>query len=202
MKSDVIVVNSSGKGMSEALQETESVSSYKKLDAKESLHLRLLSEEMMGLMRALTGEKEALFWIEDNDGQFELHLKTMTMMNSEKRKKLLGSSTSGKNSAATGILGKLRDVFEKMLDADGGPLPEFYADGLMYDHLEDPMAVSMTNAMTSWSLRKYMESYSENEAAEKKESDNLEQSIVTALADEVKIFINGSAVEMIIYKKN
>ena len=202
MKSDVIVVNSSGKGMEEALREAEAVSAYKKLDPKECLHLRLLSEEMMGLMRSLTGEKEALFWIEDTNGQYELHLKTMTMMNSEKRKKLLESSTSGKNSAATGILGKLKDVFERMLDAESSSLPEFYADGLMYDHLEDPMAVSMTNAMTSWSLRKYMESFYENEGSDKKESDNLEQSIVTALADEVKIFIDGSAVEMIIYKKN
>lgn len=203
MKSDVIVVRSSGEGIEKALGETEAVSSYKRLGKKESLHLRLLGEEMMGLIRSLTGEKEALFWIEDKDGQFELHLRTMTIMNSDKRKKLLEASTSGKNSAASGILGKLKDVFERMLDSDGmGVLPEYYADGLMVDSSTDPMAISMQHSMTSWSLRKYMDSahYGEDDAAGKS-SDGLEQSIVTALADEVKIFIDGSAVEMIIYKK-
>lgn len=201
MKSDLILVKSNGDGIDEALRNTEAVSAYKGLSPKESLHLRLLSEEMMGLIRALTGDKEAVFWIEDNCGQFELHLKTMTIMNSEMRKKLLSTSTSGKNSSATGILGKLKDVFERMLDSDGGDMPSFYTDGLMYDQVDDPMAVSMQNAMMSWSMRKYIEAVSAESGSGVKESDGLEQSIVTALADEVKIFIDGSAVEMIIYKK-
>ena len=85
MKTDVIVVSSSGKQMQAALDQAEKVASYKGLSAKNALHLRLLTEEMMGMMRALTGETEGRFWIEDQDGVYQLHLAVETTLTSTKR---------------------------------------------------------------------------------------------------------------------
>ena len=206
MKSDVIAVSSGGEGMEEALRQTEDVASYKKLDKKNALHLRLLGEEMMGMLRSLTGETEASFWIEDNkQGVFELHLKTVTVMDAEKRGELLKVSTSGKNSAAKGIMGKIRDIFETMLAPDDLSPPNYYESGLQYDGFDmtdDPMKLAMIS-VTSWSLEQYRESVKaeENSPDKAEEWDELEKSIVANLADEVKIFINGNAVEMVIYKK-
>lgn len=206
MKSDVIAVSSGGEGMEEALRQTEDVASYKKLDKKNALHLRLLGEEMMGMLRSLTGETEASFWIEDNkQGVFELHLKTVTVMDAEKRGELLKVSTSGKNSAAKGIMGKIRDIFESMLAPDDLSPPNYYESGLQYDGFDmtdDPMKLAMIS-VTSWSLEQYRESVKaeENSPDKAEEWDELEKSIVANLADEVKIFINGNAVEMVIYKK-
>ncbi len=206
MKSDVIAVSSGGEGMEEALRQTEDVASYKKLDKKNALHLRLLGEEMMGMLRSLTGETEASFWIEDNkQGVFELHLKTVTVMDAEKRGELLRVSTSGKNSAAKGIMGKIRDIFESMLAPDDLSPPNYYESGLQYDGFDmtdDPMKLAMIS-VTSWSLEQYRESVKaeENSPDKAEEWDELEKSIVANLADEVKIFINGNAVEMVIYKK-
>ena len=75
MKTDVITVSSRGKQMEKALEQADKVAAYKGLSAKDALHLRLLTEEMMGLMRSITGEKEGTFWIEDQDGEYQLHLR-------------------------------------------------------------------------------------------------------------------------------
>ena len=60
--------------MEAALAQAEKVAAYKGLTGKNALHLRLLAEEMMGMMRSITGETEGKFWIEDESGEFRLHL--------------------------------------------------------------------------------------------------------------------------------
>ena len=60
--------------METALLQAEKVAAYKGLSYKNSLRLRLLTEEMMGLMRSVTGETKGLFWIEDEEGVYKLHL--------------------------------------------------------------------------------------------------------------------------------
>ena len=126
MKTDVIVVSSKGARMEEALKEVDKVAGYKGLSHKSALHLRLLTEEMMGLMRSITGETEGCFWIEDQDNVYELHLQTTTRMTSLKREKLLSAATSGKNESAKGFMGHIRDFFDRGADEDiaayGSPL--------------------------------------------------------------------------------
>ncbi|MBR3621357.1 MAG: hypothetical protein IKN56_07580, partial [Clostridia bacterium] len=85
MKSDIIHVTNGGIGVAEAVRQTEAVASFKLLSKKDSIHLILLTEEMMGMMQALTGEREADFWIEDETDSFRLHLKAETSMNAEMR---------------------------------------------------------------------------------------------------------------------
>ena len=67
MKTDVITVSAKGQRMGAALEQVEKVAAYKELSQKDALHLRLLTEEMMGMMRSITGEPEGQFWIEDED---------------------------------------------------------------------------------------------------------------------------------------
>ena len=83
MKTDVISVSSRGARMESALLQADKVAAYKGLSAKSALHLRLLAEEAMGLMRSITGETEGLFWIEDRDDEYELHLQVKTTLSEE-----------------------------------------------------------------------------------------------------------------------
>ena len=78
MKTDVITVSSSGAQMEAALAQADKMAAFKGLSGKSALHLRLLAEEMMGMMRSLTGEQEGQFWIEDSDGVYRLHLRVVT----------------------------------------------------------------------------------------------------------------------------
>ena len=53
MRSDIVQVNANGTGVEEALAQAEAVAVYKKLPYNDSLKLRLLAEEMMGLLQGL-----------------------------------------------------------------------------------------------------------------------------------------------------
>ncbi|MBR6259603.1 MAG: hypothetical protein IKR21_05265 [Oscillospiraceae bacterium] len=92
MRSDYIVVSSDGSNMDKVMQETEKVAVYKELSKNGALHLRLLTEEMLGMMRSIAGKTDACFWIEDEDGVFQLHLQADTYIDLEQRKKLISTS--------------------------------------------------------------------------------------------------------------
>ena len=208
MKSDVITVRSDGNGASEALSQTEAVAAFRSLPQKSALHLRLLTEEMMGMLQEITGEKELKFWIEDQDRVFQLHLVATTVISRNKREELLSVSTSGTNAAAKGVMGKLRDIFERALDAEElGGMPDYYARGLVMPSGmagEDPMAYALNADMINWSMQQFRSNLNEDRQANaeaEQEWDELEKSIVANLADEVSISIRGNQVEMVIYKK-
>lgn len=210
MKSDVIHVNSEGAGVESAVKQAEAVAAFKSLDKKGTIHLILLTEEMMGMMQALTGEKEADFWIDDKDGSFRLHLLAETLMNAETREKLLSTSTSGKNAAAKGVMGKIRDIFSRIIEPSDDAVPTIYAAGWNSLGVAD-YNISIAQAAatandpsftldTIWSLNKYKE-FAQSDESAKEEWDELEKSIIANIADEIEIGIAGNKVEMIIYKK-
>ena len=116
MKSDVVTVYSSGKHLEQGLNQVEAVAEYKKLTKRSRLILRLLAEETLGMMRSITGEQKGEFWIEDSQGEYQIHLVVDTVMDSQKREELLEASTSGRNEAARGLMGTLRDLFERSAD--------------------------------------------------------------------------------------
>ena len=80
MKTDVIHVSSSGKGMNEALAQAEAAANYKSLSKKDAIRMRLLAEELLGMFRSIAGKTEADFWVEDENKSFELHLISDTQM--------------------------------------------------------------------------------------------------------------------------
>jgi hypothetical protein len=197
MISDVIHVNSDGTGIREALRETEKVAQYKQLSKKDTLHLRLLAEEMMGMLEAINGVLDAEFRIENEGGRYKLHLRAETLMNSKKRAQLLSASTSGTNSAAKGVMGKIRELFERALEPVDNDLNTYYSTG-WYSTGVDTVGPEPVIAGI-WSLNKYKDSVDRNDSEEA--WDELEKSIVANLADEVEIGIKGGTVEMTIFKE-
>ena len=195
MKSDIIHVNANGAGVREALAQAEAVAAYKNLPHKDGLKLRLLAEEMMGLLQGLTGEVEGEFYIEDEDNEYRLHLNTVTEMDAEKRLRLMEASSSGENAAAVGILGKLRNLFECAFEPVDADLPPFYTLGVVEAGM-DPGAM----ATTAWSLARYRDAVQEDEN-NREAWDELERSVIAKTADEIEIGIKGSHVEMTVIKK-
>ena len=87
------------------------MAAYSDLSAKNALHLRLLSEEMLSMMRSITGEVSGKFWIERDEDICKLNLIVDMALNKEKRQQLLSVSSSGKNDATRSLMGRLRDFF-------------------------------------------------------------------------------------------
>ncbi|MBR0217918.1 MAG: hypothetical protein IJQ33_01755 [Clostridia bacterium] len=199
MKTDVIVVSSKGSQMETALNQVDKVAAYKGLSPKDALHLRLLAEEMMAMMRSITGETQGKFWIEDEGGTYELHLQEATRMTSVKREKLLSTATSGKNESARTFMGKLRDFFERGADEDIAAHTSPLLMPGMYEHSSTP------TLDWEWSMTQYERALSS--AVDRKDEnalkawDELEKSVVAHVADDVKVSIRNQVVEMTIIKK-
>ena len=198
MKTDVITVSSKGRRMEEALQQVEKTAAYKGLSPKNTLHLRLLTEEMMSMMRSITGEPEGEFWIEDSDGVYELHLRVATRMSIEKREQLLAVSATGKNESARGLMGRIRAFFDWGCDEDydGALSPYMLPDA--FEHSTSPILD------WEWSMKQYEDTLSgriSQDAAAREAWDELEKSVVKNVADDVRVFIRGGYVELTILKK-
>ena len=194
MKSDIIPVNASGSGVQEALTQTEKIAEVKGLPERDRLRLRLLTEEMMGMLQGLTGEVEAEYCIEEQNNHYTLHLSTDTAMYAEKRRRLVEAATDNRNAAASGITGKLRSLFESLLEPEDAQTPSVASLGSLG-------AFSSTGSGTGmWTLSQYRDQVQEAENAAEA-WDELEKSTVANLADEIKIGIRGNRVEMTIEKQ-
>ena len=197
MKTDVMIVSNSGARMQEALDQVGKVAAYKGLSEKDAMHLRLLTEEMMGLMQSVTGASEGEFWIEDEDGEYRLHLLVRTLLSTEKKEQLLSVSASGKNESAKGLMGRLREFFDWGIDEDITSNSLFLPD--MYEHTSSPMLD------WEWSMRQYETALSarvaKDEPGAQEAWDELEKSVVKKVADDVKVYIRRGTAEMVILKK-
>ena len=171
MKSDIIRIDNRGNGFQEALEQTAKAASFRGLNHKEELRLRLCTEEMLSLARSVTGEMQASFWLESEGRKFDLHMSTKTVMDREKRERLIASASSRKNEAANSFLGRLRDAFEAaMVSEPNTDIPDEALADLANHVIEIP------------------------------EWDEYEQSILRSAADDVKIAIRGGTVDMTVSK--
>ena len=197
MKSDVCAITRDESSIASILNETEKAASYSKLDKKQTMRLRLLAEELVGMLPELLTFASGEFWIESNNSTFELHtlLNPDEAMNSANREKILSVSKSGKNLAASGIMNKIKLAAQFMMidynDAVSttGMEYEFFSMGM-----GDPQILKSAYA---WSLQKYRV-----KSEEKKDEawDELEKSIIANIADDVLVSLNGKSVEIIVKK--
>ena len=191
MKTDIMIVSNSGARMEEALNQVSKVAEYKGLSHKNALQLRLLTEELLGMMRSITGDIDGEFWIEDLHGVFELHLRVFTLIDEEQRRHLISASTEGKNEASRSLMGKLRSFFDL---SGGAPVMHglFMPGG------------SMAPESMTWSradYREQLQQFAHRDPNALEAWDELEKSVVAHVADNVKVFIRGRFVEMVIYKR-
>lgn len=198
MKTDVIKVSSRIGKMNAALEQADKTAAYKGLTGKNALHLRLLTEEMIGMMHSITGETDGTFWIENQDSEYELHLRMRAFLTEEKKQMLISASSSGRNESARGLMGRIRDFFDWTCSDNPEPYvgPLFMPD--MYEGSSSPMLD------WEWSMRQYeqvLADRAKDDAAAAQEWDELEMSVVKRVADEVKVFIRNGNIELVIYKK-
>ena len=172
MKSDVIAINNQGEGFEKAKEETRKVADYKGLNDKQSLHLLLFTEEMLSMIRIISTDINASFWIEAEGNTVDLHLTTNLILDAKKRAQLINAATTRKNEAAKSLIGRIRDSFEQAMASEATfsqPPYEIYPD-IVGRNIDDP------------------------------EWDEYECSVLRKLADNVKVSIVGSTVDMTVSK--
>lgn len=187
MKSDVIRIDNQGLHFADAMKQSAKTAEFVGLDARQTLHLQIMTEELLSLIRSITGSMEAAFWIENDADYFELHLITETRMTQEKRAHLLQTASSGKNAAAATFLGKLRNFLEEATTPSernqGNVIPEDVLNKLLTHQVLPQDTFRNTESsvdLSSW--------------------DGYEKSILNHVADNVRIAIRGDMVDITVVK--
>lgn len=176
MKSSTILIRNTGEGFEDAQRETQRLAS-EVLDDRQARQLGLITEEMLSLVRSVTGSLNAEFWLENEEKVFTLHLLNRQTLGNTQRNELIESSTSGQNEAAKGFLSKLREICETALSV-GADVDHFYSEGGADASMADLSDTVM--AQPKW--------------------DKLERSVLLSLADDVRVGIRRRVVELTVEK--
>lgn len=205
MTTEQVFVKNDGEGLDKALKVAENFAKEAGLAGRNAMHLRLLTEEVLQMVRAITGEFQALFWLEGDAKECSIRLMGDVEMDPDKRRELIATSTSGKNEAARGIMGKIRELVEvgmENFDEIGKLQMKYGVDPLCYGTMGIDNE-TMSQAMLTWSLRQYRDNLAEDDKEEYYEEawDELEKSVVAKLADDVRVGIKNDKLQMTIIKK-
>ncbi|MBR4163533.1 MAG: mechanosensitive ion channel family protein [Solobacterium sp.] len=188
VKSEIVTVSDEDQTIDDVLQLTEEWGNKKGIANKDSLQLRLLAEEMFGIVHEIANDTKTHYWLENAGKKYELHLLFRPEMTKEMREHLLSVASSGKNEAAKGLIGKLQDmIIARMLPSEAS----------LNEQANDKTDV--LDEADEWSMTQFRSDI-ENNAEGKEEWDELEKSIIAKLADDVKISIRRYDVEIIVLK--
>jgi hypothetical protein len=197
MKSNVCKIENGTRDLNAILAESERVAAYNGLSDKQALQLRLLCEEIDGMLPYLIDDFTGTFWIDYEDGVCKVNVSIrIPEFNSEKKAELIGVAKSKSNAAAVGIVGKIRNAIEDFFlsgeenDAFDLPSGSFglatgYSEGVDYAYL--------------WRLEEYRSNVKKEEKAEA--WDELEKSVISSIADDVIVGVKGKCAEIVIVKK-
>lgn len=204
METNHIFVNGDREKTMQALDEADRFTEYQNYEKKSALRVRLLGEEMFGILYGIAGDYEGFFWVEGEGLSCKLYLEATIAMNPEKKRELISVSSDGKNASSKGIASKIRDMIERGMDsfdesakmaADAGTPVAFYSLGM------EPSVATLS--VVDWSLARYkgeLESLKEEESEAIEAWDELEKSIIANLADDVHVGVRENKVTITVEK--
>lgn len=201
VKSTETEVNRSEERIGQALEAADAFLKEQGLSGRDAIHVRLLVEETLGMVRAMTGDFRGLFWLERDGDTYQIRLSAQTEMDKWKKKDLISVSTSGENAAAKGFMGKIGDIIENGLlhYSDVMRLQQKYDSGYLDYGM---LGVDVQNSMHYvWSLHQYQGALGDNRQTQQQAEeawDELERSIVASLADDVVVGVKSGSVELTI----
>lgn len=205
MKSDVFMLNSDAGRMAAARYATEEFARALGLDKRDALRLDLLTEETLGMVKALVEEFYGQLWFEGKDRRCEIHLQATADMNADRREELLSVSSTGRNAAAKGFMAMLKDVVSGAMHSFGRSMNDYGREVARYGIVNpaDTGGFAVDAMVPIWSLQTYREGLEEQRAIDDAAGeawDELEKSIVGKLADDVIVGVKGDRIELVIAK--
>ena len=208
MKTDIVKVKSNGEGREKALDEASKFATYVGLDEKSANMVRLLSEETLGMVTAITGDFFAEFWLDSEDGICRIHLDATTSMTLDKKNELIDASSDKKNAAYGGFLGRLFESIQNGMYRynDVERVAENYgmAETMMNGGLEEGAADVTAIGTYSWSLGDYRTNAAvaaDADQSAREAWDELEKTVLAKRADDVKVAVRGDHASLTVEKK-
>ena len=205
MKSDVFMLNSDAGRMAAARYATEGFARGLGLDKHETLRLDLLTEETLGMVKTMVNEFYGQLWFEVEGKRCEIHLQATADMNPDRREELLSVSSTGRNAAAKGFMGMLRDVLSGAVYSFGKSINDYGREMTRYGIVNPAGAGSLAvdAIVPIWTLNTYrteLEEQRDQDVDAGEALNELEKSIVGKLADDVIVGVKGDRIELVIVK--
>lgn len=197
MRSNVCKIDNGTKDLAAILKESEKVAVYNELNHKQTMQLRLICEEIDGMLPNIIDEFSGDFWIDFEDGVCKVNIDLcFEEFTSEKKEELVAISKNKKNAAAAGVGGKIRSALENFFLE-----PEAYATGDMSLDSRYFITEYYANMDYSclWSLEHYISTMKEEEKTE--DWDELEKSVIASVADDIIVGVKGRQANITIVKK-
>ena len=168
-----LTLGEENKVLEEVFDRVESFCKKYKISSKESMHIRMLSEEVMGIMKDQNGSFDGQFWIDIKGHTAQIRVETEAMLDDKAKRKLMSvSSTPAK---PTGVMEMIRTVY-------------------------DDYRLGRRSGSGIWSL-KGSQQKTPSVTKEADPLANIEKSIIETLADDVQISISDNKVKMIVFKR-
>lgn len=203
MKSNVCKIENGTKDLAAILKESEKVAVYNELTHKQTLQLRLICEEIDGMLPNIINDFSGDFWIDFEDGVCKVNLSLrFGEFTAEKKKGLVSIAKDKKNAATVGIVGKIRSALENVfLDQDSFGSSEMmlesrYFSMNYYSGMENFAGMDYA---CLWSLEQYRSTVKKEDKAEA--WDELEKSVLACVADDVVVGVKGKRADIVIVKK-
>ena len=163
MKSNICKIEKGTLDLEAILKESEKVATYNELNEKQKLQLRLICEELDGMLPNIVDEFYGDFWIDFEEGICKINvLIEFDEFTADKKKELIKLAKNKKNAQAKGLLGKIRSALEDLfLGRDGNRAYDLawqfnyaneYCVGMDYSYM--------------WSLKQYKNDAPEEEKQE------------------------------------
>ena len=197
MKSNVCKIENGTKDLDAILRESEKVAVYNDLTHKQTLQLRLICEEIDGMLPNIIDNFNGDLWFEFENGVCRVNISlAFEEFTAEKKQELVAISKNKKNAAAVGIVGKIRSVVENIF-LDESPIRGIDVGATTYYY-----GVEIHNSSDYdcvWNLENYRNSVKKVEIPEA--WDELEKSVIASVADDVIVGVKGKRAQIVIIKK-
>ena len=197
MKSNVCKIENGIKDLVAILKESEKVAIYNNLNHKQTLQLRLLCEEIDGMLPKIVYNFDGDLWFEFEENvckvNVSIEIATMTI---DKKEDLIAMAKNKRNAAAVGIVGKISCILDDFIlaedavqtytiGAESFQMATCYNEGVNYDYL--------------WSLEQYRNQV--NKDTQEEAWDELEKSVIASVADDVIVGVRGKRVDLVVIKR-
>lgn len=197
MRSNICRIEKGTRDLDAILGESEKVAEYNGLSHKQALQLRLLCEEIDGMIPNIIDDFDGELWIDFEDGVCKVNVSIkIPELNTEKKEKLIDIAKNKKNSAAVGVVGKIRDAIENFF------LDEARMEALALSSGTFGLGTGHSKYIDHaylWRLEEYRNSVKKEEQAAA--WDELEKSVIASVADDVIVGVKGKCAEVVIIKK-